>query len=504
MRGRASVDARRRLRVPKVAGRLRARREDSSAPQVGATSGPGSLDRPLGRGARISTLRRWTGSTGRPSRGSRATPRGSSPSLGRKTRACRRIRRLRTHHRHEVRAPGPSSALARGLVLPDPDSWHPLRRFVGLTPRALNLRRRKSTSSRRASHHDTDNPLGACLDIVTGGGERLASACTPAPASVAFSASPSTAERDSCRAAREAEQAALASRRPRRFSQRDSVDPREVNSPDRGGPAPPPGVTARDLCTRRRGGETRVSRRRRAPSASASGASRFSRVGAPEHLLRRRVAPRLDPTRHPRHSLRLGRRRSAHAAFSRGGATTAESLLETLGLPPDVVRYYRDAKRIERLYPWRLAGVPSLEGVFDPRANLVYCAPTSGCKSLVSDVLGWCVGCGGVRGSRRRDSSLRVAVRRTRRRPRRDAQVHGAGSAAAVRRAGRDTAPRGRSRGAAGAHASPRTMSSRSSWRRDPLTGSSPSSSSTSYTWYSVPVGRAHRLASRIRQTRTE
>ena len=135
---RARRSTRERTRVPKVAGRLWRAPRGLVRAAGGATSGPGSLDRLLGRGARIRTLRRWTGSTGRPSRGSRATPRGSSSSRGRKTRACRRIRRSRTHHRHKARAPAPSSALARGLVLPDPDSWHPLRRFVGLTPRALN------------------------------------------------------------------------------------------------------------------------------------------------------------------------------------------------------------------------------------------------------------------------------------------------------------------------------------------------------------------------------
>ena len=41
---------------------------------------------------------------------------------------------------------------------------------------------------------------------------------------------------------------------------------------------------------------------------------------------------------------------------------------------------------MERLYPWQRACL-GLDGVFDHTSNLVYCAPTSGGKSLVSDTL---------------------------------------------------------------------------------------------------------------------
>jgi DNA polymerase theta len=60
--------------------------------------------------------------------------------------------------------------------------------------------------------------------------------------------------------------------------------------------------------------------------------------------------------------------------------------LGSLGLPEPIVQYYLKAKKISRLYPWQ-AECLALEGVSDHRANLVYCAPTSGGKSLVAEVL---------------------------------------------------------------------------------------------------------------------
>ena len=68
------------------------------------------------------------------------------------------------------------------------------------------------------------------------------------------------------------------------------------------------------------------------------------------------------------------------------GPNAGDLTLESLGLPGSVAGYFRETKRIERLYPWQ-AECLSLDGVFDHRENLVYCAPTSGGKSLVSDVL---------------------------------------------------------------------------------------------------------------------
>ena len=60
--------------------------------------------------------------------------------------------------------------------------------------------------------------------------------------------------------------------------------------------------------------------------------------------------------------------------------------IASVGLPDATVRYFREVKRVERLYPWQRACL-GLDGVFDHTSNLVYCAPTSGGKSLVSDTL---------------------------------------------------------------------------------------------------------------------
>lgn len=59
------------------------------------------------------------------------------------------------------------------------------------------------------------------------------------------------------------------------------------------------------------------------------------------------------------------------------GPNAGDLTLESLGLPGSVAGYFRETKRIERLYPWQ-AECLSLDGVFDHRENLVYCAPTSG------------------------------------------------------------------------------------------------------------------------------
>ena len=137
-------------------------------------------------------------------------------------------------------------------------------------------------------------------------------------------------------------------------------------------------------------------------SASASGASRFSAL-APRNISfaaasHHAPTPRATPAT-PSGAINA----VAHTPSSRAAEPPRPNLsLESLGLPPDVARYYRDAKRIERLYPWQ-AECLSLEGVFDHRANLVYCAPTSGGKSLVSDVLM-------VRRLSRRPGSLGLAI----------------------------------------------------------------------------------------------
>jgi DNA polymerase theta len=56
--------------------------------------------------------------------------------------------------------------------------------------------------------------------------------------------------------------------------------------------------------------------------------------------------------------------------------------LAAWGLPPPVVAAYA-AKRITQLFPWQAAALESGEDGH----NLVYCAPTSGGKSLVADIL---------------------------------------------------------------------------------------------------------------------
>ena len=65
-------------------------------------------------------------------------------------------------------------------------------------------------------------------------------------------------------------------------------------------------------------------------------------------------------------------------------AVTVE--LDSLALPTALVDYLRAEKKISRLYPWQ-AECLAMPGVMAHTRNLVYCAPTSGGKSLVSDLL---------------------------------------------------------------------------------------------------------------------
>jgi len=64
----------------------------------------------------------------------------------------------------------------------------------------------------------------------------------------------------------------------------------------------------------------------------------------------------------------------------------AETSMTSQGLPEPVVEYYRDEKNITRLHAWQ-AECLSTPGVSDGGKNLVYCAPTSGGKSIVADIL---------------------------------------------------------------------------------------------------------------------
>ena len=59
--------------------------------------------------------------------------------------------------------------------------------------------------------------------------------------------------------------------------------------------------------------------------------------------------------------------------------------LSEWGIPDEVLTVYRKAG-LERLYPWQ-AECLARPGVSNSFRNLVYCAPTSGGKSLVSEVL---------------------------------------------------------------------------------------------------------------------
>ena len=87
------------------------------------------------------------------------------------------------------------------------------------------------------------------------------------------------------------------------------------------------------------------------------------------------------------HALTVQRNVSTtHNAITCTPSTFSDGLIESLGLPKCVESYYREVKKITRLYPWQRECL-SLTGVFNHQSNLVYCAPTSGGKSLVSDVL---------------------------------------------------------------------------------------------------------------------
>ena len=87
----------------------------------------------------------------------------------------------------------------------------------------------------------------------------------------------------------------------------------------------------------------------------------------------------------------LGRRRERFPSVVRSVAPPRvaapdDDSIASVGLPEATVRYFREVKRVERLYPWQRACL-GLDGVLDHSSNLVYRAPTSGGKSLVSDVL---------------------------------------------------------------------------------------------------------------------
>ena len=88
------------------------------------------------------------------------------------------------------------------------------------------------------------------------------------------------------------------------------------------------------------------------------------------------------PAARTSHSAHTSSTASAH--LSSTPAVTVE--LDSLALPTALVDYLRAEKKISRLYPWQ-AECLAMPGVMAHTRNLVYCAPTSGGKSLVSDLL---------------------------------------------------------------------------------------------------------------------
>lgn len=112
---------------------------------------------------------------------------------------------------------------------------------------------------------------------------------------------------------------------------------------------------------------------------------------------KRKSSPLLHPS--PHHHQRLYPPGAAAAGTAAGATLALQQTsprplfngprgppLESLGLPHPLLQYYLVEKKISHLYPWQ-AECLSLDGVSDHRSNLVYCAPTSGGKSLVAEVL---------------------------------------------------------------------------------------------------------------------
>ena len=89
-------------------------------------------------------------------------------------------------------------------------------------------------------------------------------------------------------------------------------------------------------------------------------------------------------TSHSAHTFSTASARLPTTTTTTTPAVTVE--LDSLALPTALVDYLRAEKKISRLYPWQ-AECLAMPGVMAHTRNLVYCAPTSGGKSLVSDLL---------------------------------------------------------------------------------------------------------------------
>jgi hypothetical protein len=231
---------------------------------------------------------------------------------------------------------------------------------------------------------------------------------TPAAPSVGFSASPSSGDFGSWeKACLDAERTFL---RSRALEAREAA---EVTSPDKSGKSAADGSAARSAAESNDGallkekrksslaprtisfagdrGQTERGSVRTAAAGPAPSASAHSNaIGGPGRIDRSQRNSAVSEKCHP--SLSHGNHH--RGSVVRPGTVAPpppanrcdDDSIASVGLPDATVEYFRKIKRVERLYPWQRACL-GLEGVFDHRSNLVYCAPTSGGKSLVSDTL---------------------------------------------------------------------------------------------------------------------
>ena len=247
--------------------------------------------------------------------------------------------------------------------------------------------------------------MQTCLGLVPGNSvaER-----TPAAPSVGFSASPSSGDFGSWeKACLDAERTFL---RSRALEAREAA---EVTSPDKSGKSAADGSAARSAAESNDGvplkekrksslaprtisfagdrGQTERGSVRAAAAGPAPSASAHSNaIGGPGRIDRSQRNSAVSEKCHP--SLSHGNHH--RGSVVRPGTVAPpppanrcdDDSIASVGLPDATVEYFRKIKRVERLYPWQRACL-GLEGVFDHRSNLVYCAPTSGGKSLVSDTL---------------------------------------------------------------------------------------------------------------------
>ena len=259
---------------------------------------------------------------------------------------------------------------------------------------------------RKSSAGEDRDALQTCLGLVPGNSvaER-----TPAASSAGFSASPASGDFGSWeKACLDAERTFL---RSRALEAREAA---EVTSPDKSGKSAACGSAARSAAESN-GGVLLTEKRK---SSLAPQTISFAGDGGPKDRGPARAAAGGPAPSASAHSNAIGGsgrnddRSQKNSAVSSGNgpvdlsrgnrrerfprvvpsvapppvAAPDDDSIASVGLPEATVRYFREIKRVERLYPWQRACL-GLEGVLDHSSNLVYCAPTSGGKSLVSDVL---------------------------------------------------------------------------------------------------------------------